>query len=581
MKIFYSLFLFFVCLAGNYANLLSIDVDLYSPAYSKTHGVPSTRISLLVQKSNSFRLDPNLPVLACGLLKDLFPKTDLANCLSHETDSSSSASSSFFTNELLHLGKGALIDPRSILRNGVIIDGSSRNSNQTNKMKQPQWGNGQLKEDSSFWVYAWSIENAISDKNRKAFRDKLRNLDVTYLPGSEKLDNGDESDQSFFLSLSQQVNHHLVDEPDSLNTPNWKITAIIKPSSLLSSSSSPSSQANKVETRVCRDVANQGFKRSLRYSADVQIRVNQLNVEKAYFAETTQCSIALIQRIPAETFIDLDEIRRNGAIENCVSFFPPPPPSTRRDPEHFSFCGFTRSIDVERPFYSPLTTQHLLVMSRELQAADDNNDPLLSLSEEGIVSLKATFGLHFQLRYQEPGCNKSKISQADDVDDVDDAILNDQPNRRFFKDGSFLLLNESGMGSGGCYRKALFPRPSIHLSCRRHQRSIKGGNENSSLSLSSRRNQAILAILYAALGGEALNDNQWVSFPHSSSVDDNDHSSCDSPCGVLPFVLFVPVGSTDDAFIVSAVTAGVTTFCAMLIVLSAAVASVKTKTKSA
>jgi hypothetical protein len=83
--------------------------------------------------------------------------------------------------------------------------------------------------------------------------------------------------------------------------------------------------------------------------------------------------------------------------------------------------------------------------------------------------------------------------------------------------------------------------------------------------------------LYAALGGEALNDNQWVSFPQSSSVNDNDHSSC----GVLPFVLFVPVGSTDDAFIVSAVTTGVTTVCAVLIVLSAAVASIKTKTKSA
>jgi len=134
----YSLFLFFLFTAAgssNYANpnLLSIDIDLFPAHFSKSHGVPSMRISLLVQKSNAFRLDPNLPLLACGLLKDLFPETDLANCLSLETDSSSSASSSLFTNKRLHLGKGALIDPRSILRNGDIIDGSLRNSNQINQ----------------------------------------------------------------------------------------------------------------------------------------------------------------------------------------------------------------------------------------------------------------------------------------------------------------------------------------------------------------------------------------------------------------------------------------------------------------
>jgi hypothetical protein len=63
--------------------------------------------------------------------------------------------------------------------------------------------------------------------------------------------------------------------------------------------------------------------------------------------------------------------------------------------------------------------------------------------------------------------------------------------------------------------------------------------------------------------------------------DDDDIKSEDNlSCSVMPFLSLVPVGSTDDAFIVSAVTTGVTMICALMIIVSATFASITTKTKS-
>jgi hypothetical protein len=63
--------------------------------------------------------------------------------------------------------------------------------------------------------------------------------------------------------------------------------------------------------------------------------------------------------------------------------------------------------------------------------------------------------------------------------------------------------------------------------------------------------------------------------------DDDDIESEDNlSCGMMPYLSVVPVGSTGDSFIVSAVTTGVTMICALMIIVSATFASITTKTKS-
>jgi hypothetical protein len=592
---------FFCFLAENFASLfpsslLSIDIDLFGHLYSQTHGVPGLRISLLVQKSNAFQIDPSLPLFACKVLVEFLQSTDSSICFSNNYEYSTSSSFNI-TNELQNLGKGARIDPRFIQRNGGIVDDVLlRSSNQI-----PQWGNERVVDDvSTYWVYAWSTEKIVSGKFRVDFREKLRNFDVTYLPDSDKL-TSDNNEQSIFVSFTpmEQEPHIYADKPSSIIQPRWQITAMIKllplsSLSLLTYSSSSLTSQPSVKTRVCSHISNEGFKKSLRYSTEVRVNVNQSNNKNDSFSESnTHCSIALVQRIPAETFIDLDEFRRNGGIENCSSFFPLSSPlksndPTLRDPEHFSFCAFTHSIDVERPLYSSLTTQHIVVLSRMLEGSTNSEDLVSIISNKGFVSLKAAFGLNFQLRYQAPGCSSATKNLLDDspIVDQDHHQLPKTPIH-LFKDGSFKLRNESGVGSGGCYRLAFFPRPSIHLSCRYHSQNDPSSSSTSfSTSSNLHRSQAALALLYTVLGGKASNDTisrQWVTFEQQSLMvdDDDDIESEDNlSCGMMPYLSVVPVGSTGDSFIVSAVTTGVTMICALMIIVSATFASITTKTKS-
>jgi len=553
-------------------NLLSIDLDISSQLYANINGLPTVRISLLVQKTEAIRIDSSFSHFVGNLLHDLFPNLDEIIF-----DQPKSLLNKLNYNEpRFHLG--ALINPRIILRTGDIVD----NDNYTSVRKQElQWGHG-FWETSTFDIYSWSLEKNITEKFQSDFLINLNKLNVNFIQGSGSINLEKKTEMfNIFLSItkSQSITHQFTNT--IFQTDNFYITAFIK-----SSSSYDILQKPLIQAQVCRKVSKQGFKRSLQYMTKVRILMNQAyekNRESdARLNHQMHCSIALLQRIPTEIFLDLDEMRRHGAHENCSSFFPSSSSisTTLLDPEQFSFCAFTNSIDVENPVHSPFTTQHTIVLSREFDTLKEDIekvDQTLALKDDKFIVLKATFGLNFQFRYQEPGCiDTTRIKQKSTF-----IFTTLEEETISYSDGSFKLVNEKGIGSGGCYRQAVLPKPSIHLSCRKQQQQQKQQeqqeqrqdniNFESNLDQIHQMSQSSLALLYTALGGKDAND--WVSIPESLFFEEtcSKEEICD--CDLSSLTSSVPVGSLDDALLVSAVTTFVTIACAVFIIISAAVAS--------
>jgi hypothetical protein len=564
MKILLLTLCFLEILAGHWPNnLLSIDLDITSQPFANVNGLPTVRISLLVQKTEAIRIDSSFSHFVGNLLHDLFPNID---------EIIFDQPKSLLNNNEPRFHLGALINPSIILRTGDIVD----NDNYSPVRKQElQWGHG-FWETSTFDVYSWSLEKNITGKFLIDFLVTLNKLNVNFIQGSSSI-NLEKKTEMFnvFLSItkSQPITHQFTNT--IIQTDNFYITAFIK-------SSSPYNILQKplIQAQICRKVSKQGFKRSLQYVTKVRILMNQSYETKSEsdkrLKHQIHCSIALLQRIPTEIFLDLDEMRRHGAHENCSSFFPSSSSSsistTLLDPEQFYFCAFTNSIDVEKPVHSPFTTQHTIILSREfdtIQEDIEKDDKTLQLKDDKFIVLKATFGLNFQFRYQEPGCiDTTRIKQ-----DSTFLFTTVEEETMSYSDGSYKLVNEKGIGSGGCYRQAVLPKPSIHLSCRKQQQDNINVESNHDIMRES-TTQSSLALLYTALGGKDTND--WVSIPESLFFEET--SSKEEICDLSSFISSVPVGSLDDSLLVSVVTTFVTIACAVLIIMSAA-ASGGTKLK--
>lgn len=293
-----------------------------------------------------------------------------------------------------------------------------------------------------------------------------------------------------------------------------------------------------------------------------------------------RCRLALVQRLEASTYIDLDEVRE----------------AVRRVARHGRTLGlraFAPHIDVERP--TSVSTQNVVVLWLPLDEGfesitsakaspfwararlSDSVDSLGGQVEGGndtVVEIDASFSALVHFRYQTAGCDSASAGVADVAAAAAapwTAIMSNiwGPLRA---DGSFYFdpADKIAVGTAGrpfvagCYALAHLPQPTLHVSCDSESSGEEAGSivdekASGAVCSSAPATSALAAALASAGGG-------WHELPAGIAAGS---SSLPGQRGfaahLTPPLAPVPIGCSDHAAAVSFITTSVAVIAALLL----------------
>jgi hypothetical protein len=283
------------------------------------------------------------------------------------------------------------------------------------------------------------------------------------------------------------------------------------------------------------------------------------------------CRLALVQRLEASTYFDLDELREAQRH------------AARAGRAPVGLRAFAPHIDVERP--TSASTQHVVVLWLPVEfdagAGAGGARAALLPGQPAEVEVTATFAALLHLRYQAVGCDSASAGAADAAAAAAapwTAIMAPVwgPLRA---DGSFYFRANASDGDGdgagagagvprpfvdGCYALAHLPQPTVHLACDDDGGGGGGGGGGGYSECDGGGACAAAdALLAAALAGRR---GAWTALPPSAA---GGASSLPGQRGysarLTPPLAPVPVGCRDHAAAVSALTASLAVAGALLL----------------
>lgn len=328
---------------------------------------------------------------------------------------------------------------------------------------------------------------------------------------------------------------------------------------------------------LVRQVRGTGLHRDLTFAVHARVRVpggtaacgnrtGGSGSDAAHLSPVPHCRLALVQRLEASTYWDLDELREAQRQEE------------RFGRAAFGLHAFAPHIDVEKP--TSASTQHIVILTMPVEvvgggeaAASAPARALLAGGKRAAsdgsreVDITANISTLLHLRYQAVGCDSASAGARDAAAAAAapwTAIMAGVwgPLRA---DGSVALPATGAAGAPvghpfveGCYALAHLPQPTVHLACEAGE--LAAATAEEAAVAESCTPEALLVAAMADRHGAWMDLTATLTGGASSLPGQRGYSAV-----LTPPLAPVPIGSRDHAGVVFAFTASVAVACSLLL----------------